>query len=223
MIRKIVVNPITIWLKWVFLSSIKEFINRKNHIKIHYLTEVKNTVLGEYCTLYEHSQIRNSRIGSFTYVQRNANIYNTTIGKFCSIGPNIITCPGKHPTNLISTSPVFFSTQKQCQITFTLNEFFKECGKVDIGNDVWIGANVIILEGVKIGDGAIIAAGAVVTKDIPSYAIVGGIPAKIIKMRFDEELICKLLNLKWWDKDIEWIKKNAQNFLSQDFFNFCLE
>lgn len=81
-----------------------------------------------------------------------------------------------------------------------------------IGNDVWIGANAIILQGVTIGDGAIIAAGAVVTKDVPPYAIVGGVPAKVIKYRFSDEVILKLLQIKWWDKPEEWIIQKLEKF-----------
>ncbi len=87
-----------------------------------------------------------------------------------------------------------------------------------IGNDVWIGSNVLIIGGIKIGDGAIVAAGAVVTKDVPPYAIVGGIPARIIRFRFDKEQINKLLELKWWNKDDDWLIKNNYLFCNVEMF-----
>lgn len=96
--------------------------------------------------------------------------------------------------------------------------------KVVIGNDVWIGAYAKIVEGVRIGDGAVIAAGAVVTKDVPPYAIVGGVPAKIIKYRFEEKQIKQLLELKWWNKDIAWLKTHAEKFRDvQELLNSAKE
>lgn len=102
--------------------------------------------------------------------------------------------------------------------TYVVSDKFIEYKFVDdkhllvIGNDVWIGSYARIMEGVTIGDGTIIAAGALVTKDVPPYAIVGGVPAKVIGYRFDEKTIEKLLELKWWDKGEDWIKAHADEF-----------
>lgn len=104
---------------------------------------------------------------------------------------------------------MFYSTSKQCGVTFATDNVFKEYLKpLKIGNDVWIQQNVFICGGVEISDGAIVLAGAVVTKDVPPYAVVGGIPAKVIRFRYDEETIQFLLRIKWWNNDIEWFKKN---------------
>lgn len=122
---------------------------------------------------------------------------NLKIGKFCSIGENVtILLGGEHKIDTISSYP--FSLKK--------NRYSK--GDVTIGNDVWIGYGATILSGVTIGDGAVIAANAVVTKDVEPYAIVGGVPAKTIKYRFDEKTIQELLEIKWWDLDIHTIYEN---------------
>ncbi|MEO1486680.1 MAG: CatB-related O-acetyltransferase, partial [Bacteroidota bacterium] len=89
---------------------------------------------------------------------------------------------------------------------------------IEIGNDVWIGAQVTILDGVKIGDGAIIASGALVNRDVPPYSIWGGVPAKEIKKRFDEHVIERLLAIKWWDKEYSWLKDNANTFTDINTF-----
>lgn len=98
-------------------------------------------------------------------------------------------------------------------MTYSDDEKYTEFKRqIEIGNDVWIGDSVLILDGVKIGDGAVLAAGAVVTADVPPYAIVGGVPAKVIRYRFNEDEIEHLIKLKWWDKSEQWIKENAHLF-----------
>jgi acetyltransferase-like isoleucine patch superfamily enzyme len=138
----------------------------------------------------------------------------TSVGKFCSIGPNLICGRGVHPTTGISTSPMFYSTRKQNGMTLSVEDKIEERKNISIGNDVFIGMNVSILDGVTIGDGAVIGAGAVVSKDIPPYAIAVGSPIKIIKYRFDEESIDKLLKIKWWD----WADDKL-NIVEKEFFD----
>jgi acetyltransferase-like isoleucine patch superfamily enzyme len=110
-----------------------------------------------------------------------------------------------HPQDFISTSPFFYAKRRGN----VENDLFNETkgGLVEIGNDVLISANVVILTGVKIGDGAIIGAGAIVNKDVPAYAIVAGVPAKVLKYRFDENTISKLIESKWWDNDLNLLKR----------------
>ena len=165
------------------------------------------------------SDIKNSYLGKNTYIAEHSYIYNTSIGRYCSIGPYVKTLIGRHPTNgFVSTYPGFFSVNHITGVSYVTRKKFEEVKYIDdkymikIGNDVWIGGNVSILDGVTIGDGAIIAAGAVVTRDVPPYAIVGGVPAKIIKYRFTDNYINTLLCFKWWFKDEDWIRKNADAF-----------
>lgn len=162
--------------------------------------------------------ISNTSIGYGTYIGENSFLPNCQIGRFCSIAAKVKIVVSTHPTKtFVSTSPMFFSPLKQNGKTFCKKRKFEEILTIDnryliVGNDVWIGEDVTIKGGLRIGDGAIVAMGACVTKDVPPYAIVGGVPAKIIRFRFTDEQIRFLLNFKWWDKSLEWIKCHADEF-----------
>lgn len=162
-----------------------------------------NVTMGRHVALYGPYHISDSSIGDYTYIAMNPYMGKTTVGKFCSIGPNLICGWGIHPTDSISSHPMFFSSHKQNGMTLSSEDKFEERKSISIGNDVFIGANVTILDGVTIGDGAIIGAGAVVSKDIPPYAVAVGSPIRIIRYRFDEETRRKLHEIKWWDFDEE--------------------
>lgn len=205
-------RPLLNLLIWYLKSRWLLLINARNHLVIGYLTNLSNVKVGSYNTFYNNISVVNSYFDNYIYVGDRARIANACIGKFCSIGPDVKIGLGLHPTNFISTFPAFFSTSRQCQLAFTKKNVFEEVGVVSIGNDVWIGANAIILDNISIGDGAIIGAGAVVTKNVDPYTIVGGVPAKAIKTRFDKKHIEELLEIKWWNFDIDWIKKNYELF-----------
>jgi acetyltransferase-like isoleucine patch superfamily enzyme len=205
-------NPMSMWLIWWFRSRSLMRKNSRKHLQIGYLSTIKRVTFGNYLTLYDHVFIADSDIGNFVYVSKHSSISNASIGSYCSIGPHVSVGLGKHPTDFISTFPAFFSDRKQCQVSFADQSYFTECEKVTIGNDVWLGARAIVLDGVTIGDGAIVAAGSVVSKNVAPYTIVGGIPAKPIKKRFSDEKITELLHLKWWEKDENWIRENSALF-----------
>ena len=211
-------NTIYKGLKYFIKKNILILKSRKKHLVIGDKAQLHNVVIGKYNTLYQNVEIYNSQLNDFVYISKGTIIHNTIIGKYCSIGPDVKIGLGKHPTDQISTFPAFYSTKRQCQITFTTNDSFIETEHISIGNDVWIGANVIIMDGVTIGDGVIVAAGTIVTKNIAPYSIVGGIPSKLIRKRFSEEKICELVTFKWWDKDDHWLIENHKLFHNPDSF-----
>ena len=112
----------------------------------------------------------------------------------------------KHPTDMISTHPAFYANNKAFE-TYADRMYCDELPNIEIGNDVWIGSKSTVLGNIRIGDGAVVAYGSVVTKDVPPYAIVGGVPARIIKYRFDKEIIDRLLEIKWWELSDDFFKK----------------
>jgi acetyltransferase-like isoleucine patch superfamily enzyme len=149
-------------------------------------------------------------LGYGSYVSSNCSI-EANIGRFTSVAPNVHVNIGFHPFSLpyVTTSPLFYSLKKQCGKTFAKYQVLNELrNPPTIGNDCWIGECVFITGGVTIGDGAVVLSGAVVTKDVPPYAIVGGVPAKVLKYRYDEKTIDFLLGIKWWENSIEWLKDN---------------
>lgn len=201
----------------------KKKLKRKKHVLFHSTSFVDLVTYFEgYNRMDPQSELIKSYLGRYSYIGKGSFLTLTQVGRFCSIGPNVRNVVGEHPTSrFVSTHPSFFSTRGQVGKYFCKMDVFDEIRYAGnqtefcniIGNDVWIGASVTILDGVTIGDGAIIAAGAVITKDVPPYAIVGGIPAKVIKYRFSDEQIQWLLKLKWWDKSEEWIIAHAYLFV----------
>ncbi len=151
-----------------------------------------------------------STLGRYSYIGYDSQVTNCEIGQFCSIAGGCIIGSAEHPTSWVSTSPVFEGVAHSGPRKRFAHHTLPESKRTFIGNDVWIGARVTIKAGVKIADGAVIGSGAVVTKDIPPYAIVAGVPARILKYRFPEDVIEKLLKFQWWNLDDEDIEKIAE-------------
>jgi len=188
---------------------------------IDFRAVIRKTKLRGRNTINSNVVIYNSDVGYGTAVLSAGNkalIKNCKIGKYSQCG--FYSMIGAHPTKtIVSIHPAFYSTMKQNGFSYVNKTIFEEFKytkngySIEIGNDVWITpGGTRIVQGVTIGDGAIVHAESVVTKDVPPYAIVGGVPARIIGYRFNEEQIDFLLKLKWWDRDETWIESHASFF-----------
>ncbi|HJC91727.1 MAG TPA: CatB-related O-acetyltransferase [Candidatus Mediterraneibacter excrementigallinarum] len=172
----------------------------------------QNIIVGDY-TMY------NDFVNDPRQFEKNNVLYHypinhdrLKIGKFCSIacGARFLFNSANHTMNSLSTYPFPIFFEEWGLDVKDITSAWDNKGDIVIGNDVWIGYEAVIMAGVTIGDGAIIGARAVVTKDVPPYTIVGGVPAKQIRKRFSDETISELLNLKWWDWPIEKISRNIE-------------
>lgn len=200
--------------------------------KTHKLEIGKNTVINNcnfegYNLISDNCRIGNCEFGLMSYVGDSVRMGSTKVGRFTAIGPGVKVVVGTHPTRKkVALHPAFFSNREFVGLRIAQEQTFDEITYTDdqckwyaeIGNDVWIGAETMILGGCRIGDGAIVAAGAVVTKDVPPYTIVGGVPAREIRKRFTDEQIDFLLQFKWWERDITWLQENIEQFDDIELF-----
>lgn len=187
----------------------------------------KSSVVSRDCIFegnnYIAGELYGCQFGYGSYVHKNSVLKGVKVGRFCAIAENVNIRLFQHPTQMTAISPCFYRKEHTLK-TFVNENYYEDLQNVQdgfsvvIGNDVWIGQGVSIKSGIKIGDGAVIGAGAVVTRDVAPYAIVGGVPAKLIRYRFTEKQIEALLKIKWWDKDGSWFEENGKYFADIDKF-----
>ena len=178
---------------------------------------LKNCTMDRLAKVGPGSNCINVTMKRYSYMGMNNSVSNTDIGAFCSIANYCLIGGGKHTIDTVSTSPVFHAGRNLFNTHFSKVPK-PEAQRVYIGNDVWIGQMAFIKEGVHIGDGAVIGAHAVVTHDIPPYAIVVGNPGKIVRYRFPENIVKQLLEIKWWNMSESEIRRIEDKFLSIDEF-----
>lgn len=176
-------------------------------LQILKIRKTADSIIKKQYSLFHNVEFLDSTIGNYSYIARNSIVHATQIGNFCSIGPNVVIGYGDHPTDFLSTSPVFYSQLTDFDLKPKSDLFFGK-QKVVIENDVWIGANVFIKNGVTISNGAIIGAGAVILADVAPFSIVVGVPGKEKSKRFSSDIIEKIIQIAWWNWPVEQIRKH---------------
>ena len=174
---------------------------------------VEGSKLGDYAIINRRCYVTKSVIGDFSIVGLNSMVRPSVIGKFCEFAPYVDIGGKNHDYDKVT---IFTKTRFHQALSSERPHYPSPAGYAEIGNDVWIATGVCVFRKVKVGDGACIGAGAVVTKDVPPYAIVAGVPAKIIKYRFPDKFIEELLKIKWWDWPMDVLAKNMDWLMSSD-------
>ena len=188
---------------------------QENNSKISWRSNIVNTSLEGHNTIQKEANLIGCILGYGTYIERGTQLINVKLGRYSSIAPGVKNIGGNHPTKEhVSTYPGFYSASTTDAVSFVKTQKFEEFKYIDedkkflnsIGNDVWIGTDAVIMQGVTVGDGVVVAAGALVTKDVPPYAIVGGVPARVIKYRFTDDVIKELVKIDYAKVDRKFIE-----------------
>jgi phosphonate metabolism protein (transferase hexapeptide repeat family) len=191
----------------------------KDEPTIHTTAVIKDCLLGKFTEIGAFNDIRESFIDDYSYTSENCQIIYSHIGKFVNIASYARLNPGQHPMQRASQHHMLYR-RKKFGFGEDDKEFFnwRKKNKVMVGHDVWIGHNVTVMGGVTIGNGAVIGSGAIVTKDIPPYAIAVGNPARVIRYRFETNIIAELQKIKWWDWSHEKLASALEDFNDVDKF-----
>ena len=190
--------------------------------RIHRTASVRDTTFGVYCEVGQRTKVAESAFGDYSYVVNDSDIIYTSIGRFCSIAAHARINPGNHPLERVALSHFTYRSS-----AYDLGpddpDFFdwRRASRCALGHDVWIGHGAVVLPGVSLGNGAAVGAGAVVSRDVPAFAVVVGTPAKLIKMRFAPEIVAALQRIAWWDWPHAQLREAMADFRGLGAEAFC--
>ncbi|WP_426955027.1 chloramphenicol acetyltransferase [Muricoccus radiodurans] len=191
---------------------------------IHPTARVRDSRFGRFCEVGAGTRIAETEFGDYAYVGNDSDIIYTQVGKFCSIAANVRINPGNHPLDRVALNHFTYRASAYGLGDDEAGFFDWRRGKpVTLGPDVWIGHGAIILPGVTVGAGAAIGAGAVVSRDVPPFAVVVGVPGRVVRHRFDPEVIAALMRIRWWDWPHERLGDALQDFRSLSAEAFCVK
>lgn len=189
---------------------------------IHPTAQVRDSSFGAYCEVGARTKVAECSLGDYSYIVSDADIIYATVGKFCSIAAHTRINPGNHPLERVALNHFTYRSSAY-GLGADDAEFFqwRRDHHITLGNDVWIGHGAILLPGVSVGNGAAIGAGAVVSKDVPPFAIVVGVPGRVLRHRFAPEIIAALERIAWWDWPHEKLAEGMQDFRRMSAPDFC--
>lgn len=190
---------------------------------VHETVRQREAQIGRRCEILSHTRIEYASLGDYSYLGEYCDVADAVIGKFTAIANSVRIGAPNHPMGRPSQHRFTYVPEYYEASSTRDRDFFagRRGDRVIVGNDVWIGHAAILLPGVTIGDGAVIGAGAVVSRDVAPYTIVGGVPARLIRKRFDDAVAESLRRIAWWDWPDELIFERLADFRSEAIEEFC--